>query len=145
MVFRMTTRFAVAVLIAFGISTASSNVLGQSRTQTTQTQTDEEFFKGAYIATKTPGLHVPEALRTVQPKYTSDAMRAKIQGKVEIQAVVLPNGTVDRARVVTSLDTQFGLDDEALKAIKQWTFLPGKLEGVPVTVGITLFLEFRLH
>jgi TonB family protein len=74
-------------------------------------------------------------------------MRQKIQGQVEVQAVVMPDGTVARARVTKSLDRIYGLDDEAVKAVHQFTFAPnsGTLNGRPVPVAVTLTLTFKLH
>ena len=93
----------------------------------------------------TPGLVSPQIKDHPDPTYTSDALRAKIQGTVRIQAVVKADGTVGAARIIQSLDTTYGLDDAALAAAKQWTFEPGTLNGKPVPVSVTLSLEFRLH
>ena len=38
----------------------------------------------------------------------------------QLAAVVLPNGTVGDVTVLQSLDTRFGLDDQAVIAVKQW-------------------------
>jgi len=92
------------------------------------------------------GIAMPTLLRQVEPKYTSEAMRAKVQGSVELEAVVLPNGTVGDVRITRSLDKAFGLDQEAIKAAKGWLFRPGSdRDGKPVGVIVTLILEFRLH
>jgi len=101
------------------------------------------FGGGAYR----PGSGVtdPTLLRRETPKYTSEAMRAKIQGVVELEAVVLPNGTVGDVRITKSLDARYGLDQEAIRAAKAWLFKPGTLKGEPVAVLVTLILEFRLH
>jgi TonB family protein len=102
------------------------------------------FLGGAY-PTNTPGLVPPEVIRRVQPRYTSDAMRAKIQGVVILQAVVDASGRVGSTRVVESLDPHFGLDHEANIAANQWLFRPATLNGQPVPAVITLTLEFKLH
>ena len=104
----------------------------------------DEFYRGAYPLLY-PQLVKPTIKRSVQPKYTSEAMRAKLQGIVDVEAVIAPDGTVDRARVVKSLDTQLGLDANAIEAVKQWVFEPGTLQGQPVAVVVQLTLEFRLH
>jgi TonB family protein len=72
-------------------------------------------------------------------------MRAKIQGDVEVQMVVSAKGEVERARVTQSLDKVYGLDAAALTAAKQFTFLPGKLNGKEVPVAVNVSLSFRLH
>lgn len=107
-------------------------------------QADSEFLHGAERE-GTPGLVMPKATWEEKPRYTAEAMRQKIQGIVEIQAVVGPDGKVARARVAKSLDAQYGLDDEALTAARLWRFEPGTLNGTAVPVLMTLKLEFRLH
>ncbi len=91
------------------------------------------------------GVDLPRVLREVRPNYTADAMRAKVQGTVLIEAVVLPDGTVGQVQVVRSLDTVFGLDQEAIKAAKQWRFAPGTQCGQPVPVLVTIELTFTLR
>ena len=51
-------------------------------------------------------------------------MRAKVQGTVLLECVMLPDGSVGRVDVVKSLDSTFGLDQEAVKAARQWRFRP---------------------
>src|SRR5687768_12129767 len=60
------------------------------------------------------GVEIPQLIRSVKPKYTAEAMRAKIQGAVLIECVVLTDGTVADVRVIRSLDPTFGLDEEAV-------------------------------
>jgi periplasmic protein TonB len=91
------------------------------------------------------GVLPPRIRRKVDPKYTADAMRAKIQGTVEVSAVVMPDGSVSDVRVVNSLDRSFGLDEEAIKAASQWQFYPGTRLGEPVPVRIRIVLEFHLR
>src|SRR6185312_9021040 len=61
------------------------------------------------------GVSLPQLLHEVKPAYTSDAMRAKIQGTVLLQCVVRPDGSVTDIQVLRSLDSVFGLDQEAIK------------------------------
>lgn len=91
------------------------------------------------------GVEIPRLLREVKPRYTSEAMRAKIQGTVEVEAVVLPDGTVGDVKIVRSLDRNFGLDEEALRAAKGWRFAPGTRFGEPVAVLIRIELFFALR
>lgn len=91
------------------------------------------------------GVETPRVIREVKPQYTADAMRAKVQGTVLIQAVVMPDGTVGNVEVVRSLDQTFGLDQEAVKAAKQWRFVPGTRFGRPVPVLVTIELTFTLR
>ena len=91
------------------------------------------------------GVINPRILREIKPQYTADAMRAKVQGTVLLECVVLADGTVGRVDVVKSLDPTFGLDQEAVKAAKQWRFLPGTRFGEPVAVLVTIELTFTLR
>ncbi|MBI3491680.1 MAG: energy transducer TonB [Acidobacteria bacterium] len=91
------------------------------------------------------GVQLPRLLREVRPQYTSEAMRAKVQGVVLLECVVRPDGSVGDVQVVRSLDPTFGLDQEAIKAAKQWRFAPGTRFGEPVSVLITIELTFTLR
>ena len=101
------------------------------------------FGGGAYRPGN--GVQLPRILREVKPSYTADAMRAKVQGVVELEAVVLPDGSVGDVRIVHSLDPVFGLDQEAIKAVKQWRFAPGTRLGQPVAVLVGIELTFTLR
>ena len=76
---------------------------------------------------------------------TADAMRAKVQGSVWLECIVLPDGTVGDVRITRSLDSRFGLDQEAIAAARRWRFKPGLLNGRPVPVAITIELTFSLR
>jgi protein TonB len=91
------------------------------------------------------GVNLPQPLKEVKPQYTADAMRAKVQGTVLLECVVLPDGSVGSVEVVRSLDSAFGLDQEAIKAAKQWRFRPGTRFGEPVAVLVTIELTFTLR
>jgi len=91
------------------------------------------------------GVNLPQPLKEVKPQYTADAMRAKVQGTVLLECVVLPDGSVGSVEVVRSLDSTFGLDQEAIKAAKQWRFRPGTRFGEPVAVLVTIELTFTLR
>jgi protein TonB len=91
------------------------------------------------------GVELPQVVRMQKPQYTAEAMRAKVQGVVWVDAVVLPDGTVGDVSVTKSLDSTFGLDQEALKAAKQWKFVPGRRFGTPVAVLVTIELTFTLR
>jgi periplasmic protein TonB len=91
------------------------------------------------------GVSLPRVLREVKPQYTSDAMRAKVQGTVLLECVVRPDGSVGDVQVIRSLDSTFGLDQQAVIAARQWRFAPGTRMGEPVPVLITIELTFTLR
>ena len=90
------------------------------------------------------GIKNPSVLREVKPQYTLEAVRAQVRGTVHVEVVVLPDGTVGDATVIKSLDHVFGLDAEAIKAARQWRFVPGTRFGTPVAVAVVLELFFNL-
>ena len=91
------------------------------------------------------GVTPPIASHQQRPSYTSDAVRARIQGVVLVECIVHVNGACSDVHVVRSLDTRFGLDQEAIKAARMWRFVPGTLMGQPVPVIVTIELTFGLH
>ncbi len=101
------------------------------------------FGDGAYRIGN--GVQSPIPVREVKPQYTAEAMRAKVQGTVWLECVVMPDGTVGSVEIVRSLDSSFGLDQEAVKAAKQWRFRPGTRQGEPVPVLVTIELTFTLR
>jgi periplasmic protein TonB len=87
----------------------------------------------------------PTLLRGVDPKYTTEAMRAKVQGTVTLEAVIAPDGTVRDIRVVKSLDRIHGLDEAALRTARQWQFRPAMFQGRPVAYLVLIELSFNLR
>jgi periplasmic protein TonB len=91
------------------------------------------------------GITPPRVIHAMKPSYTPGAMQARIQGEVLVSAIVRPDGTVTDVRVSRSLDRVFGLDEEALKAARQWRFKPATRSGQPVAVYITISVNFSMH
>jgi protein TonB len=91
------------------------------------------------------GVTTPIEIRKGTPRYTTDAMRARIQGLITVECVVQPDGACTRIRVTRSFDPAFGLDQEAIKAAAQWRFRPGMRRGQPVPVLVTMEIAFALR
>jgi TonB family protein len=81
--------------------------------------------------------------KTVKPKYTADAKKAKITGDVELDLVIGIDGTVVQCRVVRSLDD--GLDQEAIKAVRQFCFAPARIgkRAVPTLGHLVMSFEIK--
>jgi protein TonB len=125
-------------------STEPVQVAQQPVRQTGSAPPDEDFIAGTYEG-GAPGVTWPTAIWQVKPKYTPDAMRAKLQGSVELEVVVMPDGTVGKVRILQSLDRETGLDEAAIAAARQWVFTPGKFNHEAVPVRVKMSLDFRLH
>ena len=90
------------------------------------------------------GLKHPEVLFDPRPEYTEEARKSRVEGVVQIQAVIRKNGTVDSFRILRGLG--YGLDESAIRTIgAKWRFRPGQLNGVPVDVLANIEISFRLY
>ena len=90
------------------------------------------------------GIESPKPVSEVKPVYTKEAMAAKIQGSLSLEAVVLESGLVGDVEIIDSLDQVYGLDDQAIKAIKEWRFTPGTKDGKAVAVRVEVEFTFTL-
>ena len=89
---------------------------------------------------------LPQTVRAVKAVYTAEAKAAGIEGIVRVEVLVLTDGTVgEDAKIIQSLDVKFGLDDEAVKASKQWKFTPATKDGKPVTAHVVIEQTFTLR
>jgi len=75
--------------------------------------------------------------------YPEIAKRAGVEGKVYILAFVDETGTVTKAQVIKGIGA--GCDEEALNAVLQTKFKPGKQRGVPVKVQVSIPIIFKLQ
>jgi periplasmic protein TonB len=91
------------------------------------------------------GVTLPHVVKQVQARYTDEATQNRIEGNVELAAVVLDDGKVGDVSVSRSLDSVHGLDEEAVKAMKQWEFKPGTKDDKPVAVRIHVIMRFALR
>jgi TonB family protein len=88
------------------------------------------------------GITVPKVLSRAAPLYTEEARTAKREGTVVLFAEISSAGTVENAVVLHELGK--GLDESAVRAIKQWKFAPALKDGRPVAVMITIEMNFSL-
>jgi TonB family protein len=92
------------------------------------------------------GILGPVPLNKVEPRYTEQALKARLEGSVILQVGVRNDGTVapDNVDVVQGLG--LGLDEQAIEAVKQWMFKPAYKDGKPIggTMAVTVQVEFRL-
>ena len=89
------------------------------------------------------GAVLPKILKEVKPEYSSAAMRAKVQGAVEVEVLVAADGTVADARVIHKLHPD--LDASALQTTRAWRFGSPTVNGQPVPMVVTIELTFTLR
>jgi protein TonB len=85
----------------------------------------------------------PVAIRRVQPVYPPEALRAGIQGRVVVNALISETGNVIKTEVIKGKKGGFGLDQAAQRAVRQWKFEPATIKGIKVKVWMPVAIEFR--
>jgi protein TonB len=86
-------------------------------------------------------IKAPVRVKNVNPVYPSIAQSARVQGVVIIEATIGPDGRVQDTKVLRSIPL---LDQAAVDAVRQWTYTPTLLNGVPVPVIMTVTVNFTL-
>jgi protein TonB len=74
--------------------------------------------------------------------YPEIAMRAGLEGRVFVQFIVEPDGSVSEPVVIRGIGG--GCDEEAVRAISLARFEPGRQRGKPVRVKMSIPVRFRL-
>ena len=82
-----------------------------------------------------------QIVHKVNPVYPPDAKKARIQGKVQLDAVISKTGEVEQLKVVSGPNE---LQQSALDAVRQWTYKPFLLNGEPVEVKTTIHVTYSL-
>jgi protein TonB len=78
--------------------------------------------------------------------YPASSKDLRIMGKVYVQFVVAPDGSVQKAIIARGVKGGKELEAEALRVVKNMPkWVPGKQNGVPVFVQFTLPVNFVLR
>lgn len=93
------------------------------------------------------GVSAPKLIKSVAAVPTPSAVAAHAGGAVALDVVVLPSGKVGDVKVVNSAvvrqpDPRYALDQQAVKAVRQWVFTPGTRAGKPVAVRVRVEVKF---
>ena len=79
-----------------------------------------------------------------QPSFSREAVDAKIQGSIFIEAVISRDGRPLQVRVLHGLG--FGLDENAIEIVRKWKFRPAiGPDGRASDVRMVIELAFRLY
>ncbi|HEX8708448.1 MAG TPA: energy transducer TonB [Pyrinomonadaceae bacterium] len=87
------------------------------------------------------GLRLPQPYRRLRPAYPETARSAEAEATVDVQVELDEAGEVRRAEVVRW--GGFGLDEEAVRTVRQLHFRPALRGGTPVPVRVLLRYNFR--
>jgi len=99
---------------------------------------------GSGVYTLGSGVTNPVPITQTIPSYTDEAIKAKVQGVVLLQAIIRKNGRVTDFKVLRGLG--YGLEEKAIEEIAtSWKFRPGTLNGRAVDVLATIEVQFNLR
>ena len=87
-------------------------------------------------------LTAPQVIYQIDPEFSEEARRAKINGTVILVVDIDAQGRPVNVRIARSLG--MGLDEKAMEAVLRWKFRPGRRDGKPVTVPATIEVNFHL-
>jgi TonB family protein len=87
------------------------------------------------------GFKAPEFLNRVKPEYTDEASRADVTATVEAKVIFKATGEVGEIEIVRWAG--FGLDESAVRAIRQLIFKPATRDGRAINVRALVRYNFR--
>ena len=82
----------------------------------------------------------PVLLEKIEPEYPIVARRAGLGGRVTLQAVIAPDGSVESVEVLASINPIF--NRAAVDAVRRWRYRPALMNGSPVRVYFTVVVDF---
>ena len=88
------------------------------------------------------GVREPKRIAGAPPEYPALARSARVQGTVILEAVINEDGAIERMKVLKSIPL---LNAAAIAAVKEWRYTPTLLNGVPVSVLMTITVNFSLQ
>jgi periplasmic protein TonB len=80
-------------------------------------------------------------IHRVEPIYPTIAARARIQGTVQLRAVIAKDGSIENLQVIGGHPI---LQQAALQAVKQWRYKPYILNGEPLEVETIVIVNFHM-
>jgi TonB family protein len=90
------------------------------------------------------GIEYPKCVHCPNPTYSGEASARRIQGDVSLSTVITPEGHATQVKLIKSAG--YGLDEQAINALKQWRFKAGTdLRGNPVPVLAPVEITFRMY
>jgi protein TonB len=87
------------------------------------------------------GVSVGLLEKRVEPVYPMIAVRARIQGTVELRAVIAKDGHIENLQLIHGHPL---LVESAMDAVRQWRYRPYMLSGEPMEVETTVLVNFHL-
>lgn len=125
---------AAAIILMLSCGVIAAQQSSDKNAQGTENDTVYEIGNGV---TSPKGVYMPN------PEYSDKARKKKISGTVLVAMVVMPDGKVRDVTVTKSLEKS--LDEQAIAAVKTWTFEPATKDGKPVAVHVRAEVSFHVR
>jgi len=88
-------------------------------------------------------LAYPDYNHNPKPKYPKVARKRGYEGEVKLKVFVLADGRVGKIEVIRPSGHEI-LDQSALKAVRDWVFVPGRENGKEISSWVTVPITFQL-
>jgi protein TonB len=85
----------------------------------------------------------PRAIHTVDPKYSTDALRAAKNKVILVTVTVPPDGIPTNVKIAKTVRPD--VDKAVVDAVQKWRFEPATRDGKPVEATITVEVDFHLY
>jgi TonB family protein len=141
----LTSLILICVLLPTATGTSQTPATENAGPKQTQSSGDAESNakSSKVFRLGDPGVTAPKALHNPEPAYTDDARRNNLEGKVGLNVIIDNKGRVSFVSVQKPLG--MGLDESAVKTVKQWRFTPATKDGNPVAIQVFVEVEYSLH
>ena len=80
-------------------------------------------------------------IKKVQPVYPQNALAMRVEGSVELMAMIKKTGEIAQLKVLSG---NLQLTKAATDAVKQWKYKPYLLNGEPVEIQTQITINFKL-
>jgi periplasmic protein TonB len=100
------------------------------------------------------GVSAPQLVYAPDPEFTSKARKKELGGTVVVSLTVDATGKPHDVRVSRSLaegvskklrPIALSMDENVVKAVKEYRFEPAQFQGKPVPVDTTLEIDYRIY
>ena len=85
----------------------------------------------------------PQLLRRAEPQFSEEARKKKVNGTITISLLITEQGMPADVRVVRGLG--YGLDENAVEAVKQYRFKPAMKDGRAIAQHISIEVSFHIY
>src|SRR5207244_409542 len=87
----------------------------------------------------------PKPVKIVPPDYPSRAEERQLEGVVEIDFTINPDGTVGSPKVISETPEGYGFATAAIKSFEKWKFKPKEVNGKGVPAAAHYRFRFQIR